>query len=185
MVSIGKAAIIPARGVRSLAPLRCAPRLLASPHGDPVWDHWHRHGVSRRPGLVTLSEGIILRSDEQVGNEVQRLLAPPPLPMFVPLRAHRVNELVLVLELLKARQALHDVLEVGVKDDFLMHVDEGSGGGVEDVEPMESRQQFLVFVNDLGFRLLLVFPRARLWFRLGPTKQHEYIPDPQLDMEGY
>lgn len=166
----------PARGVWSLALFRRGSRL--GPRGHPVPNHWHgRHGVSQRPGLSisgvdtdAYPEGVVVRSDEHVGHEVQRILAPLPLSMLVPLRAYSINELVLVLEVLEPSQAFHDVLEVGVEDDFFVHVDEGGSSGVEDVEPVKRRQQLVIFVNDLRFRFLFVFSRVRLCFRWGPTK---------------
>lgn len=99
----------------------------------------------------------VVGSVEQVGREVQGFLTPFALPMLVPFRPHRVYELVFILQLLEARQALHDVLEVSIKDDVFVHVDESCSGCVEDVEAIK-RHQLLVIVDGLHFGLLFVFP---------------------------
>lgn len=92
-------------------------------------------------------------------------------------------ELVFVFQVLEARQTLHNVLEVGVEDDVFVHVNESRGGRMEDVESIE--RQALVLIDVLLSRLLLVLSGAGLRTRWRATKQHEYIPDPQLDVKWY
>ena len=91
----------------------------------------------------------------------------PPLRLRLPLHPCDAHEHLFVLDRDPAREHFHCVFKVGVEEDFAGAVDEGGGGGVEDVEAAVEGGWG---EGERG---------ARVWV----AEEHEDVPDAELGGE--
>ena len=103
-----------------------------------------------------------------------RLSHRPSPPLSLPLHLRDPHQHFFILDRYPAREHLHRILKVGIEEDLARAVDEGGGGGVEDVKATVE--------GCWGGRKRGGVGEGRWYVRV--PKEHEDVPDAELGGKG-